>query len=122
MAKRKGFMMYNELAEAIVKMPAEQVKQLLLDMWSYAETGRAPDYSADYALDMIWGLCRARLDADAERYDQIVQRRKEAAGKRWEQSAQAEKKSVEPPVHRSKYRPGPIGVSTAEMMDKYINF
>lgn len=122
MAKRKGFMMYSELAEAIVKMPAEQVKQLLLDMWSYAETGRTPDYSADYALDMIWGLCRARLDADAERYDQIVQRRKAAAGKRWEQPAQAEKKSEEPPVHRSKYRPGPIGAPTADTMEKYINF
>ncbi len=119
MAKRKGFMMYTELAEAIIKMPAEQVKQLLLDMWTYAETGRAPDYSADYPLDMIWGLCRARLDADAERYDQMVQRRKEAAGKRWEQ---AEKKSEELPVYHSKYRPQPIAAPTVDKMDKYINF
>ena len=121
MAKRKGFMMYFELATTIAKLSGEQVKRLLLDMYTYAEAGRVPDYSDDLPQDMIWGLCKARLDADAERYDQTVQRRREAVNKRWEQ-VQTEKKAEEPQPYRSKYRSAPPRGSIEEKMNKYLDF
>ena len=120
MAKRKGYMMYFEMTEAISKMPAEDVKRLLLDMWGYAEAGRVPDYSDNYALDMIWCLCRARLDDDAERYAQTVQKRKEAINKRWDQ-VRSESGGTTQPRHdpeRMKTNTGRYDAKT----DKYLDF
>ena len=130
MAKRKGFMMYFEMAEAISKMPAEDVKRLLLDMYAYAEAGRVPDYSDDYALDMIWCLCRARLDDDAERYAQTVQKRKEAINKRWDQERSERGGSSRPRSEKSgnsQMRRGPEWMKTNTGgydpgMDRYLDF
>ena len=113
--------MYFELASTIAKLSGEQIKRLLLDMCAYAETGRTPDYSDDLPLDLIWGLCKARLDADAERYDLTVQRRKEAVNKRWEQ-AQTEKKSDVLPPYRSKYAQKQTVPPDVEATNKYLNF
>ena len=130
MANRKGFMMYFEMAEAISKMPAEDVKRLLLDMWGYAEAGRVPDYSGNYALDMIWCLCRARLDDDAERYAQTVQKRREAINKRWDQVRSEQGESSRPRSEKSgdsQPRRGPEWMKTTSegyetKMNKYLDF
>lgn len=128
MATRKGFMMYFEVAQVLNKLSPEQVKRLVLDMCAYAEKGRGPDYSDEPILEVLWVMCRARLDADAERYAQTVHKRREAANKRWDQAraqeaaAEGPKEQRDPPVYRSKYRPAPAAVSTAEEMNKYLNF
>lgn len=121
MARRKGFMMYFELRGIIAKLSGEQVKRLLLEMFAYAEAGQAPDHRDDPSLDLIWDLCQARLDADAERYDQTVQRRKEAVNKRWDQ-VQAEKKGDDTQPCRSKYRTGQPTAPAPDKMDKYLDF
>ena len=119
MAKRKGFMIYFEMRSIIAKLSGEQVKRLLMEMFAYAEAGRIPDHRDDPSLDLIWDLCQARLDADAERYDQTVQRRKEAANKRWELH-QTERKSPEPPAYRSTIRPALSAEEQAARINKYL--
>lgn len=118
MARRNGFMMYFEFSSIIAKLSGEQVKRLLMEMFAYAQAGRIPDHRDDPSLDLIWDLCQARLDADAERYDQTVQRRKEAANKRWEQH-QTEKKSPDSPAYRSTSHLTP---PPDDLMDKYAKY
>ncbi|MBQ4582777.1 MAG: hypothetical protein IJB04_06020 [Oscillospiraceae bacterium] len=90
MAKRKGFMMYFEWVDMMRELDGETFKRLILDMRVYADTGRAPEYlkEEEKLLRMAWALLQNRMDGDAERYADIVQKRKEAAEKRWEQERQ----------------------------------
>ena len=90
MAKRKGFVVYFEWVDMMRELDGETFKRLILDMRSYADTGRAPEYlkEEEKLLRMAWALLQNRMDADADRYADIVQKRKEAADKRWEQVRQ----------------------------------
>lgn len=91
MAKRKGFMMYFEWVDMLRELDAESFKHLVVDMRIYADTGRGPEYAKEEEklLRMAWALLQNRMDADADRYADIVQKRKEAADKRWEQERAA---------------------------------
>ena len=120
MAQRKGFMMYFEMASTLAKLSGAQVKRLVMDMYAYAEAGRAPKYDDDFALHVLWDMCKARLDADGERYDQMVLRRREAANKRWEQT-RAEKESSEPQPYRSKYRTKTSAEEIKDKVNKYLD-
>ena len=44
MAKRKGFVVYFEWVDMMRELDGETFKRLILDMRSYADTGRAPEY------------------------------------------------------------------------------
>ena len=81
MAKRKGFVVYFEWVDMMRELDGETFKRLILDMRSYADTGRAPEYlkEEEKLLRMAWALLQNRMDADADRYADIVQKRKEAA-------------------------------------------
>lgn len=133
MAKRKGFMVYFEWIDTMQELSAEDFKRIMTDARVYADTGRTPEYK-EPVLRMLWTMLRSRLDEDGERYARTVQRRSEAAHKRWDQEPSKERKTgrTNTPPAQEDTRPIPQWERrirelhgdrySPEAMNKYLDF
>lgn len=95
MAKqRPGVMIYFSLRKSLTYLKPEQKGRLFEAILDYGEVGTIPDFGEDIALTIAWGFIQPQIDADAERYAEICEKKKEAAQKRWKN----QKPSIPPGV------------------------
>lgn len=79
---RPGVMMYFDIRPGLEPLTAEE-KGILFDaIMDYAELGTLPEFASP-ALRIAWGFIQSRIDSDAVRYENVRQRRRQAANKRW---------------------------------------
>lgn len=83
MAKEKpGVMLYWETLDVLENLPDGQAKIMLHAIRHYSQFGEAPDFGKDTVLSTLWILIRPKIDADTERYENMVLQRKYASFKR----------------------------------------
>lgn len=74
MSGRPGFMLYFDTAPAFERLSDEDAGRLIKAALAYASTGEL--VPLDGTLALLFELIRPRLDRDAEKYEQTVQKRK----------------------------------------------
>lgn len=92
--QRPGVMIYFSLRNSLTYLKPEQKGRLFEAILDYGEMGTLPDFGEDIALTIAWGFIQPQVDADAERYAETCEKRKEAAQKRWKN----QKPSIPPGV------------------------
>ena len=86
MAKKKpGVMLYFRWRNSLRLLNHQQLGQLFAAILDYGETGQQLQ-SDDPFLLFAWNAILPDMDQDTLRYEQIVEKRRQAAGKRWEQT------------------------------------
>ena len=76
--EKPGVMLYWKTFDALEKLVDGEAKKMLRAIRQYAQHGEFPDFSADPVLDMAWTLLRPELDADAQRYEKVIEQRRAA--------------------------------------------
>ena len=82
MMSRPGFLFYFNWQYIFQALNDAQCGALLMAMLHYAQTGEPPQLT-DPALTIAWQALWPQLDADSSRYESVVEKRREAANKRW---------------------------------------
>ena len=70
---KKSFILYNDQQELFKKLSAEQVKELMLKVFEYAETYE-PNSIKDPVVDMAFTAIKIAMDRDNETYLNICER------------------------------------------------
>lgn len=83
MSKRNGFMLYHDDVHALDILTDAQVGRLIRLLARYSE-GEDVDPGD---LLMPFAFMSQKVDRDGERYERIVEKRKTAAQKRWDDDA-----------------------------------
>lgn len=78
---KPGVMIYADLRYTITKLTDAQAGQLFRAILEYGLDGKKPQLDSD--LDILWSIVQARLDADDDRYYDVVNKRSYAAYVRW---------------------------------------
>ena len=73
---RPGVMIYFEVRESLKFLSLVEKGKLFDAVLEYGELGVIPEF--DGMLGMAWAFMKPKLDADAERYEDTVQKRKYA--------------------------------------------
>lgn len=73
---KKSFILYNDYAQHINLLSNEQAGVLIKNIFSY--TGDEPLAEMDAATAMAFSFIKAALDRDVDKYDEIIEKRKEA--------------------------------------------
>lgn len=87
-----GVMLYYRWNQALQLLTDAQRGQILSAILTYGTTGTVPDFDEPITA-FAWQVIQPQMDADRERYAQIVEKRREAANRRWN----PEKPSASPP-------------------------
>lgn len=69
-------MIYWETFDVLDSLTDEEVKRVLAAIRQYSQYGVLPDFTDNSALSMFWLMLRPRLDADANRYEYIREKRR----------------------------------------------
>lgn len=77
-------MLYWETFDVLESLVDGDAKQMLAAIRQYSQYGALPDFSDSAILSTLWLLIRPKLDADAERYENIREQRRAAINSRWE--------------------------------------
>ena len=99
--KRPGVMLYFDWLPSLQKLSLEEQGQLLMAVLTYAQTGKAPEFG-DRLMDYAWAAIQPHIDADEQRYESVVQKRREAVSRRWEKESPSGT-----PSQRQESRPSP---------------
>ena len=78
---RKAFVLYTSDMQLMDKLTIEQRGILITAIAAYTQDREVPDM--DPATDMLFSHIANEIDRDTEKYEQTVERRREAARKRW---------------------------------------
>ena len=81
--ERPGVMLYFTAVDLLRQMPMEDAYTMFMAIFAYAQHGEMPSF-ANPALTYVWEYVRNDIDRDNQRYQQVVERRRKAAEKRWE--------------------------------------
>ena len=79
MAEKNSFVLYTEYLKHIQKMSMEQRGELFTAILCYAAGDPLPELDA--APDMAFSFIKERMDRDTEKYEETIDRRKEAGRK-----------------------------------------
>ena len=92
--KKPGFLMMHSMFHALDKLPdAELFRDMMRAVCAYSETGDEPDFE-NPMMQVIFLQIKDSLDMDSERYDEVVEKRRKAAEKRWNASTDAHAQSA----------------------------
>lgn len=91
MSKSAGILIFKKNKEVFDNLTDEQAGQLIKAIFDYDATGELPNL--DGLLKVVFLQIRHELDDQSQRYDEICQKRKEAANARWR--SQREKEDAE---------------------------
>ena len=80
--ERPGVMIYFDLRPCLKRLSTEDKGFLLEAILDYAQYGELPEL--DGMAGVAWDFIRPRIDRDAERYEEVSERRRQAAKKRWD--------------------------------------
>ena len=81
MSKQPGVMLYFDLRDSLDGLSCEDKGKLLDAILDYGKFGVVPEFSG--MLKMAWNFIRPRVDQDRDRYERLVNNRREAAASRW---------------------------------------
>ncbi len=81
------FILHTKYYTQLKKLSPEQVGQLTLGYFHYAETGVLPELE-DAAADMLLSVICQQMDTDMQKYEETCRRRSEAASKAGKASAE----------------------------------
>ena len=79
---RPGVMLYFDLRPCLKRLSNQEKGQLFEYILDYAEFGEVPE--AEGLVGVAWDFIKPRIDHDAERYEEVSERRRQAAQKRWD--------------------------------------
>lgn len=82
MKKKPGVMLYFDRLTFLDRLDLTQRGALLTAIIDYARDGEVPEIN-DPMLGMAWDMLRPVLDLDAERYEAVCEKRRQAASRRW---------------------------------------
>ena len=82
---RPGFMFYFDWQHILRALSDDQRGKLVLAMVDYAQREQIPHFD-DPVTAMAWNALWPRLDEDSRRYAETVNKRRDAAVKRWDKS------------------------------------
>lgn len=92
--KRPGVVLYlHDVQPILSQLTDADAGKLFRAVFKYADTGDLPSF--DGALSMAWAVLKGHIDEDADRYEQICKKRKDAAYERWK-SKSIQKMQVHP--------------------------
>lgn len=74
-------MMYFETLDALEELDSDDIAEILFAMRDYSRYGVIPDFPKGDTKSVLWKLIKRKLDADAERYEDIRKKRSEAGKK-----------------------------------------
>ncbi len=80
--ERPGVMLYFDLRPSLKRLSPEEKGLLFEYILDYAQFGVLPE--PEGMVGIAWDFIRPRIDRDAERYEEISERRRQAAKKRWD--------------------------------------
>ena len=80
--KQPGSMLYFDIRPCLKRLTLEEKGQLFEAILDYGEFGVPPEL--DGVAGVAWDFIQPRLDRDKERYQDVSQKRAEAANVRWE--------------------------------------
>ena len=83
MGKQPGVMLYFDIRPCLARLTMDEQGQLFNAILNYGEDGIEPDF--DYMLGIAWDFIKPRLERDRERYEEVCEKRRQAAQARWEQ-------------------------------------
>lgn len=79
---RPGVMLWFDLRPSLKRLSLEEKGLLFECIMDYAEYGEVPEL--DGMAGVAWDFIQPRIDRDAERYEEVSERRRQAAQKRWD--------------------------------------
>ena len=82
MGKRPGVMLYFDTRPCLQRLTMDERGALFEAILDYGEYGLVPELEG--MVGVAWDFIRPRLDRDAERYEELSQKRSSAACARWE--------------------------------------
>lgn len=107
MAKKKpGVMLYFRWRNSLRLLNHQQLGQLFAAILDYGETGQQLQ-SDDPFLLFAWNAILPDMDNDTRRYEEVVEKRRQAANRRWEQTTPT------PPAREERVRDFPRTASRA---------
>ena len=81
MGKQPGVMFYFEIRPCLGRLTPEEKGVLFEAILDYGQFGREPELAGGPGV--AWDFIRPKLDRDRERYEAMVEQRRQAAEKRW---------------------------------------
>tara|TARA_R110000764_G_scaffold39555_4_gene88467 strand:+ start:844 stop:1323 length:480 start_codon:yes stop_codon:yes gene_type:complete len=94
MENKKRFYIYNSWKDAIELLSTEEQGTMLMNLFKYSE-GMEPTLNTS-GLKLVWASMRYLLERDSAKYEEAVQRGKNAASKR--QAAVPQSKAAAPQI------------------------
>lgn len=85
MTGKNSFVFYNDWAEVLKKLPADEVKNVILALAEYSESGKLPDISP--IADIAFTAFKQTIDRDTEKWENVCKRNAENIKKRWEKNS-----------------------------------
>ena len=80
--ERPGVMLYFDLRPCLKRLSLQEKGLLFEAVMDYAQYGEVP--LLDGMAGIAWDFIQPRIDRDAERYEEVSERRRQAAKKRWD--------------------------------------
>ena len=97
MAQKNSFLLYQDYREHLALLSDEELGQLLLALFDYAESKRQPENLSSAAM-MAFSFIRAQMDRDEKRYEETCEtnQRNGAKGGRPSKAKESEKNREKP--------------------------
>ena len=129
-ANPPGVMIYFRWNDSLRLLSDAQRGRILSAILTYGSTGALPEFD-DPFVDFAWQTIRPQVDDDRERYARVVEKRREAANRRWEQErasavprhteqAPAPRTPVPSQTRRTPGMPGSVLDPNAERMNRWL--
>ena len=126
-----GVMLYFRWSRPLLLLTDLQRGRILSAMLTYGTGGHLPDFSDDPMADFAWQTIQPQIDEDRKRYQRIVEKRREAANRRWNPESAAAPAQRQPQPSAAPYRsttqprrtpgmPGSVLDPNVEKMNRYL--
>ncbi len=125
-----GVMLYFRWNDSLRLLSDAQRGRILSAILAYGSTGEVPEFD-DPFVDFAWQTIRPQVDDDRARYARVVEKRREAANRRWEQErtsaaprrtepSPAPRAAVSSQTRRVPGMPGSVLDPNAERMNRWL--
>lgn len=78
------FVLYSDWEDIITDLTDEEVGQLFKAVFAYVNHGTVENFNGRTGLGVAYKTIRKQIDVNRKKYEQVVEKRKKAALKRWE--------------------------------------
>ena len=110
--EKPGVMIYGDLHSTIARLDDAQAGQLFRAIMDYGLEGTMPQLPSP--LDLLWPMIQLRLDADDDRYYDVINKRSYAAYVRWAKEKNQTPLSYESWLEKDAHQKTPEEAPTAQ--------